>query len=123
MKAIKTEFIEDDDEESEQDEGGEDLEEEQMGYREIKDLIKNTINPTKDIDEFMMFKELLLFLKDNKNEVFFTWENSLNKNRKEQVYKLFGTKRISIQTNNTTIQVPRRIVTIKRFLNNNNNTQ
>jgi hypothetical protein len=123
MKAIKTEFIEDDDEESEQDEGGEDLEEEQMGYREIKDLIKNSINPIKDIDEFMMFKELLLFLKDNKNEVFFAWENSLNKNRKEQVYKLFGTKRISIQTNNTTIQVPRRIVTIKRFLNNNNNTQ
>ena len=87
-----------------------------MGYLEIIDLIKNTI-------EFMMLKELLLFLKDNKNEVFFAWENSLNKNRKEQVYKIFGTKRISIQTNNTTIQVPRRIVTIKRFLNNNNNTQ
>ncbi len=83
-------------------------------------MIKNTINPIKDIDEFKMFSELLLFLKNNKNDIYNRWENSLDQKRKDEVNKLFATKRINIQTKeNENVQIPRRIVTIKRKLNNN----
>ena len=88
---------------------------------EIKDLIKNTINPIKDIDEFKSFSELLIFLKNNKNDIYSRWENTLDQNRKDEVSKLFSTKRINLQINkDNTVQVPRRIVTIKRNFNNNN---
>ena len=113
-------FVNDDDEESEKDDDGE--EEEMIDFREMKDLIEKTINPIKDIDEFILFKDLLLFLKDNKNDLYTKWEQFMGKQKKENIYKLIGVKRINIQTNeNKKIQVPRRIVTIRRGINNNNN--
>ena len=112
-------FVNDDDEESEKDDDGE--EEEMIDFREMKDLIEKTINPIKDIDEFVLFKELLLFLKDNKNDLYTKWEQFMGKQKKENIYKLIGVKRINIQTNeNKNLQVPRRIVTIRRGINNNN---
>ena len=120
-KELNLNFVEDDDDEdSDQNDGGDDTEAELTDFKEIKDLIKNTINPIKDIDEFKMFSELLLFLKNNKNDIYNRWENSLDQKRKDEVNKLFATKRINIQTKeNENVQIPRRIVTIKRKLNNN----
>ena len=76
------------------------------------------------MDEFKLFKELLLFLKNNGNEVYLNWEKTLNEKQKQLVNELFGTKRINISLeNNNNIQIPRRIVSIRRNLNpENNNT-
>ena len=78
----------------------------------------------KNMDEFKMFKELLLFLQNNGNETYLNWEKTLDENQKQLVNKLFGTKRINISTeNNNNIQIPRRIVSIKRNQNQDNNNQ
>ena len=76
------------------------------------------------MDEFKLFKELLLFLKNNGNEVYLNWEKTLDEKQKQLVNELFGTKRINISLeNNNNIQIPRRIVSIRRNLNpQNNNT-
>ena len=76
------------------------------------------------MDEFKLFKELLLFLKNNGNEVYLNWEKTLDEKQKQLVNELFGTKRINISLeNNNNIQIPRRIVSIRRNLNpENNNT-
>ena len=115
-KVIKTKIIEDDDEPSDDDES----ENEYNEYKEIKDLIAKTINPIKDTDEFKLFKELLLYLKNNEVNIYSNWENTLDENRKALLNKLLGTKRINISGNNINAQVPRRIVTIKRNQNNTN---
>ena len=115
-KVIKTKIIEDDDEPSDDDES----ENEYSEYKEIKDLIAKTINPIKDTDEFKLFKELLLYLKNNEVNIYSNWENTLDENRKALLNKLLGTKRINISGNNINAQVPRRIVTIKRNQNNTN---
>jgi len=108
-------FVNDDEEESENDD---DNENEFNEYKEIKDLISKTINPIKDYDEFNMFRELLTLLKSKRNDIYTAWENSLSQDKKDEVYKIYGTKRITIQNNkNNNIQVARRILTIKR--NNN----
>ena len=111
-------IIDSDDEGS--NENDDDSENELTDFREIKDLIEKTINPIKDIDEFKKFNELLLFLKQNNNNNYILWENSLDPKKKEEVYKLFSTKRIDIQINkDNNIQIPRRIVAIKRVINSN----
>ena len=123
-KKIKKELdfnLVEDDEDSDNLDEGDDTEGELIDFREIRDLIKKTINPIKDIDEFKMFRELLIFLKNNKNDIYSMWENNLNEQQRNDVHKLFATKRINIQTNkNNNVQIPRRIVTIKRKINNNN---
>ena len=117
-KNLNLKFIDSDDEGS--NENDDDSENELTDFREIKDLIEKTINPIKDIDEFKKFNELLLFLKQNNNNNYILWENSLDPKKKEEVYKLFSTKRIDIQINkDNNIQIPRRIVAIKRVINSN----
>ena len=119
-KELNLNFIEDDDEDDDQNDGGDDTEEELTDFREIKDLIKNTINPIKNIDEFKTFSALLLFLKNNRSDIYIRWENGLDQIKKNEVTKLFATKRINIQNNkNENVQIPRRIVNIKRHFNNN----
>ena len=123
-KDLRVNFVDDDDDEEENSDiydGENDTVAELNDFMEIKDLIKNTINPIKDIDEFKSFSELLIFLKNNKNDIYSRWENTLDQNGKDEVSKLFSTKRINLQINkDNTVQVPRRIVTIKRNFNNNN---
>ena len=112
-------------EDSDNSEDDDDNEENDLSeYKEIKDLIEKTINPIKNMDEFKLFKELLLFLKNNGNEVYLNWEKTLDEKQKQLVNELFGTKRINISLeNNNNIQIPRRIVSIRRNLNpENNNT-
>ena len=114
-KKIRINF-EDDSEQSDEDKEDED---EKNEYNEIKDLIEKTINPIKNMDEFKIFNELLLYLKNNENSVYSNWEKTLDEKRKALVNKLFGTKRINITEGEKNFQVPRRIVSIKRPSNNN----
>ena len=110
----------DDDEEDSQNDNDNDNEDELTDFKEIKDLISRTINPIKDYDEFNMFRELLTLLKSKRNDIYTAWENSLTQDKKNDVNKIYGTKRIIIQNSeNNSIQVARRILTIKRSNNNN----
>ena len=82
---------------------------------EIKMLLEKTSNPIKDLDEFKFFGDMLQYLKNNKTEIYYKWENNLNQEQKEKIVNLINTKGINIQTNEQgKIQVARRIVTIKR---------
>ena len=120
-KKIKSNFERDDDDDQ-SDSDDNDSENELSEYKEIKDLIDKTINPMKNIDEFKMFNELLIFLKNNQKNFYEQWEKNLGENKKILVNKLFGTKRINIiGENNTSMQIPRRIITIKRNQNQNQN--
>ena len=110
----------DDDEEDSQNDNDNDNDNELTDFKEIKDLISRTINPIKDYDEFNMFRELLTLLKSKRNDIYTAWENSLTQDKKNDVNKIYGTKRIIIQNNkDSSIQVARRILTIKRSNNNN----
>ena len=111
-KFIDINFIEDDDEENKEEENED---EEDIELNEIKMLLEKTSNPIKDLDEFKFFGDMLQYLKNNKNEIYYKWENNLNQEQKEKIVNLINTKRINIQTNEQgKIQVARRIVTIKR---------
>ena len=78
-----------------------------------------TLNPIKEMDEFKNFKDLLIYLKMNHGDAYTLWENSLSNDKKEEVSKLLGTKRIIIQCDKkSSMQIPRRIVSIRRNPNN-----
>ena len=112
-KNLNINFQEDEQSEDDKDEDSEDND-----YDEIKDLLAKTINPIKDMDEFKIFNELLLYLKNNNNAIYSNWESTLDDKKKSLVNKLFATKRINISTNdNNNVKVPRRILTIKRSSN------
>ena len=117
-KVININFQKEDDEQSESDK---DVNNEDNDYNEIKDLLAKTINPIKDMDEFKIFNELLLFLKNNDNAVYSKWESTLDDTKKSLVNKLFGTKRVNISlSDNSNVKVPRRILSIKRSQSGNN---
>ena len=48
------------------------------------------------MDEFKIFNELLLYLKNNDNGVYSNWESILDNKKKSLVNKIFGTKRVNI---------------------------
>ena len=116
-KYLQFNFVEDEDDSNDEDENEED--EELNEYKEIKDLVKNIINPIKDLDEFRNFKDLLQYLKQNKSDIYNSWENSFNENQKEEINKLITVKRVNIKYHeNNSVNVPRRIVSLVK--NNNN---
>ena len=117
-KIININFQKEDDEQSESDK---DVNDEDNDYNEIKDLLAKTINPIKDMDEFKIFNELLIYLKNNDNAVYSKWESTLDDTKKSLVNKLFGTKRVNISlSDNSNVKVPRRILSIKRSQSGNN---
>ena len=117
-KVININFQKEDDEQSESDK---DVNNEDNDYNEIKDLLAKTINPIKDMDEFKIFNELLIYLKNNDNAVYSKWESTLDDTKKSLVNKLFGTKRVNISlSDNSNVKVPRRILSIKRSQSGNN---
>ena len=117
-KALNLRFEKDDDEQSEDDKD-ENLED--TDYNEIKDLISKTINPIKDMDEFKIFNELLLHIKNNDNMAYSNRESTLDDIKKALVNKIFGTKGVNITIgDNNNVKVPRRILTIKCSQNSNN---
>ena len=117
-KFINVTFVDDDDEDKSQDDDNE--EDENIEYKEIKELVNKTINPVKDLDEFKNFHDLLNYIKMNKNDIYILWENTLNDDQKKNVSQLMGVKRIVIQYNDKPLVVPRRVVAIKRNPNNGN---
>ena len=108
-----------DDSEKEDDEEEDD---EYNEYKEMKEIVQKTINPIKDMDEFKNFNDLLIFVKNNRNDLYNSWVNSLDDDKKSNLKKIFEVKRIHIQYNEKkSMVVPRRIVSIKRNANNQNN--
>ena len=121
-KILNISFVEDNDDDDDESKDDDETENEDLEYKEIKELVAKTLNPVKDMDEFKNFKDLLTYLKMNHSNEYTMWENSLSIDKKEEVNKLFGTKRIIIQCDKkSSMQVPRRIVSIRRNPNNGGN--
>ena len=115
-------FVEEDDIDDSEKEDDEEEDDEYNEYKEMKEIVQKTINPIKDMDEFKNFNDLLIFVKNNRNDLYNSWVNSLDDDKKTNLKKLFEVKRIHIQYNEkNSIVVPRRIVSIKRNINNQNN--
>ena len=120
-KILNINFIEDeeDNEDNNKEEDNEEEDEEDNELKEMKLILEKTSNPIKDIDEFKFFSDTLQFLKNNKNEVYLKWENSLNQEQKDKIMNIISTKRIDIRINDdNNMKVARRIVSIKRNHNN-----
>ena len=122
-KMLNFAFVEEEEDEDDSDKDDEEEEDEEYNeYKEMKEIVKKTINPIKDMDEFKNFNDLLNFLKNNRSDIYNSWINSLDDVRKNNLKKIFEVKRILIQYNkNNSMVVPRRIVYIKRNINNMNN--
>jgi hypothetical protein len=121
-KILNISFVEDNDDDEDESKDDDETENEDLEYKEIKELVAKTLNPIKDMDEFKNFKDLLNYLRMNHSNEYTRWENSLSTDKKEEVNKLFGTKRIIIQCDKkSSMQVPRRIVSIRRNPNNSGN--
>jgi hypothetical protein len=123
-KMLDIAFVEDDEEDNSGDEHDYEEDEDYIEYKEIKDLVNSTINPIKDMDEFKNFNDLLIYLKNNRKDIYISWENTLNEEAKNNITKLFSVKRIPIKYGkNNSVVVPRRIVSIKRTIkiNSTNN--
>ena len=121
-KILDVNFIEDDDDESKSNNNDDDDSYDFSDISEIKEMVKKTENPLKNTDEFKCFSDLLEFLRKNKGDVYNRWENLLNPTQKNVVMNLLKTKRIMVEyKKNNYVYVPRRIVTIKRGQNSNNN--
>ena len=119
-KILNIPFV-DEEEDSNKDDDDEEEDEEYIEYKEIKDLVKKTINPVKDLDEFKNFNDLLIYLKQNKCDIYNLWENSLDEQKKRDIINIIAVKRININFDkHSSIEVPRRIVSIKRNTNNIN---
>ena len=114
-KILNISFVEDNDDDDDESKDDDETENEDLEYKEIKELVAKTLNPIKDMDEFKNFKDLLNYLRMNHSNEYTMWENSLSTDKKEEVNKLFGTKRIIIQCDKkSSMQIPRRIVSIRR---------
>ena len=120
-KELDYAFVEDDDEDNSKNDDDYEEDEDYIEFKEIKELVKNTINPIKDMDEFKIFNDFLVYLKNNRNDIYSSWENTLDEEAKNNITKLFSVKRIHIKygkNNSNSVLVPRRIVSIKRNINN-----
>ena len=84
---------------------------------EINEIDYRTINPKiKEIDEFKLFKETIEQLNKENNSLFLNWFNKLSDKNQKDFKDIIYTSYIEIPTNdnNNNINIPRRIVKIKK---------
>lgn len=77
-------------------------------------------NPVNDFDEYEIFSNLIMKLRKNQPEYFENWENSLSGDYKTYWEELMKTRRIQITYDeNTSFNIPRRIIKVRRKIDNN----
>ena len=84
---------------------------------EINEIDYRTINPKiKEIDEFKLFKETIEQLNKENNSLFLNWFNKLSDKNQKDFKDIIYTSYIEIPSNdnNNNINIPRRIVKIKK---------
>ena len=82
--------------------------------KEINELVRVTINPNKDTDEFELFNATIEKYKDKYTLSFAKWAESLNDKDRLMVSSILKLKRIKINDNNFQYSIPRQIINIKR---------
>ena len=85
---------------------------------EFKEIDYRTINPIKNIDEYKIFKECIEMLKNKKCDILNKWMGNLNEEDMKSFSDIIATIRINIQNGKNNIDVPRKLVKIKKSENN-----
>lgn len=69
-------------------------------------------------DEYEIFSKVIYKLRSTQNVNFLEWEKSLDETQRNFWNELINTRRVNLNVENKgTINIPRRIVKIKRILN------
>lgn len=78
-------------------------------------------NPASTFDEYDIFSKVVYKLRQTGNSKLTEWEGSLDESQKSFWNELIHTRRVDLNIENkTSFNVPRRIVKVKRSLNENN---
>ena len=91
-KILNISFVDEDNDDDEESKDDDETENEDLEYKEIKELVAKTLNPIKDMDEFKNFKDLLNYLRMNHSNEYTMWENSLSTKKKKKLINCLGPK-------------------------------
>ena len=107
---IDCNFVEEDEYNEEESEDKNELNEK----KEIKELISKTINEYKNVDEFKEFSQCIKKYRENNNEKYESFVQSLDDKSREMLLNIMQTCRITVQSDNLQFSIPRRIVKLKK---------
>lgn len=128
-KEIDCNFIDSDDEGSDEEEQKENLQmikdtvdqfvpsSKNLEEKEIKDIHDKVIGPSKFFDEYDIFQKFFHKIKNNSKDLIEQWINKLNVRERQHLENILQIKRINIINNNPenpVINIPRKVVKIKR---------
>ena len=118
-KEINCNFITDSDEDNDDEDNNSDEDDfdDELGFdnkKELQDLIKHTINPMKEQDEFVIYKSAIENFKQNNSDGFQKWSQSLSSADRTKLTDIIEMKRITIKDRDLEYSIPRKIVKIKR---------
>lgn len=125
----KLKIIDSDDEDDESEEEIEDPhensqeQEEENTKDELKEIEGRTINPYSTIDEFKLFRESVLFLKEKYVMIYNQWYDDYEDEDLIKLNDIIYTSRVTITNDKEVINIPRKIVKIKKTQNLNGNNQ
>ena len=107
---IDCNFVEEDEDQEEESEDRNELNEK----KEIRELISKTLNEYKDVDEFKEFSQCIKKYRENNNEKYESFIQSLDDKTREMLLNIIQTSRITVQSDNVQFSIPRRIVKLKK---------
>ena len=81
---------------------------------QFKEIDYRTINPIKNIDEYKFYKETVEILKNKHFDILNKWLGNLKEEEIKSFYDIIGTVRINVQNGKNNINVPRKLVKIKK---------
>ena len=122
-------IIDSDDEDEESEEEIEDPhensqeQEEENTNDELKEIDGRIINSYTTIDEFKLFRETVLFLKEKYVMIYNQWYDDYEDEDLIKLNDIIYTSRITISNNKEVINIPRKIVKIKKTQNLNGDNQ
>lgn len=125
----KLKIIDSDDEDEESEEEIEDPheysqeQEEENTNDELKEIDGRIINSYTTIDEFKLFRETVLFLKEKYVMIYNQWYDDYEDEDLIKLNDIIYTSRITITNNKEVINIPRKIVKIKKTQNLNGDNQ
>ena len=80
----------------------------------------NCVSPFNKFDEYEIFHKSIIKLKHIKQNVVDHWLNKLNENEKLILNNIMSVRRSEVKNNNEIFNVPRKILKIKKPMNDNN---
>jgi len=74
-------------------------------------------SPFKEFDEYDLFRKVILNLKQENNEIYSNWFDSLDEDKKKDFHKIFTTSIIILNHDKSIKTIPRKIIKIRRMGN------